>query len=279
MADQYIYIDPAADDSLGTVVKDGFSRYWTAVKRLWPGYLLVYVPMALVAWGAAALLAMLMSGRQEVPASVYMGQFTSSINNVFNSSIGLICVVATVLAVRDMEEGRDFEWKDVFRRALRRWPVAFAAWFLVCAVFMLGFCFCVVPAFILGTFFAFVLPIVACGDSKLFEAFGLSKSLVDGKWWETFGTEIVIGMISAALGMIFGFLQGLSMLPDIFLDFIGRNPGAHEISASATALVHLLSGSVSCVFTTLLNITGLYFITGVTVLYLRRRAKAQEPVA
>ena len=103
-----------AEDSFGVVLPDSFRIYRAVLKRLWPGFLIVYLPLAFASWAFAELLLFVMprivsymDGGSKVGAilSVNLNNLASSFDNLLVCTVGVTCTAAVVLAVREICEG------------------------------------------------------------------------------------------------------------------------------------------------------------------------------
>ncbi|MEI7511064.1 MAG: hypothetical protein WCJ84_02820 [Candidatus Peregrinibacteria bacterium] len=72
------------------------------------------------------------------------------------------------------------------------------------------FCLFLIPGLIFSIFWAFMFPAVAIRGKSGMDALSYSKSLVSGRWWNTFlyflGAGILFWIIGLLIGMVFGFV-------------------------------------------------------------------------
>ncbi len=262
------------DDSLGAILSNALKYFWRVFKRLWPGYLAVFIPLNIIYWLVLTLIESLVGDQMSL---LLMVRIANAVDKLLNGTVGLICVVATMLAIRDVEENREFTLVATFKQALSRWGVTFAALFLVGLATGLLTCFCIVPGIIFGIYFAFVTSIALFGDNTITGAFSASKALVKDRWWETLGIIIVLGLIASA-----------ASIPGIIIGACGSFPlgiveGLESTGESVAGLLKFMAYVIDFLGTvvsgTLVDISALFLPSGIVILYLRRKTRAQSDVS
>ena len=259
------------DDSLGAIASSTLKCFWSVLKKLWPGYLAVFIPLNIIYWLTLALIGSLVGDQMSLALTV---RIANALDKLLNGTVGLICFAATMLAVRDVEENREFTLIDTFRQALSRWGVTFAALFLVGLATGVLTCFCIVPGVIFGIYFAFVVAIVLFGDDTVTGAFSASKALVKDRWWETLGMTIVLGLMASVAsvpGIIIGFCVSLPLEIVVGLESSGKS-----VAGVITFMTYMLDLLGTVVGGTLVDLSALLLPSGIVILYLRRKARTPQ---
>lgn len=106
-------------------------------------------------------------------------------------------VVATAMGVlRDLREQRpDRSATQLLSDALPPLPAATLAGSLAFAGVILAALLLIVPALILITIWAVLLPVVVAERQDVFDAFGRSQDLVHGNGWKVFGIVLLLCLI------------------------------------------------------------------------------------
>ena len=256
-----------ADDSLGAVLSNTFRGFWAVFKKLWPGFLAVYAPLNAIYWMLVTLLDILIGDRLTLVQSV---RLAGNIDKLLSGTVGLVCVAATLLAIREWEEGREFSAVAMFKRALSRWGVFFAATLLAGLATFLLFCLCIVPGIIFGVYFVFVAVVAVFGDNTITGAFSDSKSLVVNRWWPTLGVMLVlllVAVLASAPGTVIMFGGSLPLvIVEVFEEEGEAVAGLARLAAFMVDAIGTVVGG------TLTDIATLLFPSGMAILYLRRKA-------
>ena len=259
-----------ADDSLGAILPNAFKRFWAVFKKLWLGYLAVFIPLNIIYWLLFTLLNLWIGDKLNLVQTMRIG---NCLDKLLNGTVGLICIAATMLAIRDLEENRDFTLVGTFKQAILRWGVTFAAVFLVGLATGVLTCFCIVPGIIFGIYFIFAVTIAVLGDGTITGAFAASKSLVNNRWWETLGIVVILGLSTAAVSIPGGVVAIFGAIP---LGVVQALEAEGESIANGVKIVlHVLEFFGTVVGGTLVDIAELLLPSGIVVLYLRRKANSR----
>ena len=261
------------DDSLGAILSNAIKSFWQVLKKLWPVYLAVFIPLNIIYWLVLTLIDSLVGDQMSL---LLMLRIANAVDKLLNGTVGLICVIATMLAIRDVEENREFTLVGTFKQSLSRWGVTFAALFLVGLATGLLTCFCIVPGIIFGIYFAFVAAIALFGDNTITGAFSASMALVKDRWWVTLGIIVVLGLLASAAsspGIIIGVCCSFPL--GIVEELESSGESVAGLLKFITYVVDFLGTVVSGTF---VDITMLFIPSGIVLLYLRRKARAQSGV-
>ena len=151
-----------------------------------------------------------------------------------------ISISATVLCYMNLykqkgntEPGSDEMWgyfKFYFFRLL--WAS------FICGILMLvGFAFCVIPAFYFYPIFALIPPIIVMENSSFGYAFSQSFKLIKDNWWVTFGSLIIIIIVlyvaSLVVIMPATILRGVSIYSSL--------RRGNTVSVTATVITTVLT--------------------------------------
>ena len=259
------------DDSFGTILCDSMWRFWEVLKRLWPIYLLVFLPMNAFSWVVSTALEIFFNSLSEQPE--FTNLFTG-VSGTLNAFVGFLAIVATIRTVRDVEEGRDVGWTTVLRESLGRWAETLAVAFLFGLACMFLFCFCVVPSIIFGVFFVFSVHAVALGDCGIIESLKQSKDLVTGKWW---WTALLVGVLSGIAGMAaysanIGFVLGrIPLVVSKMLQYKGT-----DVPFAVTVVAYFVDFFSCVVFFSLAYVVQCFPLVGQSLLFLRRKAARER---
>lgn len=118
--------------------------------------------------------------------------------------IGVLVPVAISHTIRKHLDTQTVDFPMVIRFALSKWGDAVVTSLLL-TIFMIGLTFLlVVPAVILGVFWAFAIYAVAIKDKRGMAALRYSKEVVQGRWWKVLGYLIVLGLLSGIISWLIG---------------------------------------------------------------------------
>ena len=131
--------------------------------------------------------------------------------------VGLLGVVTVLLttaacfkAVGDAYLGRQPEWGDSLRFALRRLPSLLWLTLLSVVLLLLAAIALIIPAIWLGVAWLAATPVLLFEGVKGRRALGRSFRLVRNRWWPTFGTFVVALLL---IGIVTGILTALLVVP------------------------------------------------------------------
>ena len=267
------YTAISTDCSFGTVFGDSLRHLWKAIRRLWPGYLAIFATSAVISWIITTAISIAAGDSIDVMTSI---RIANAIDGILAGTIGLVCSVATVVAVREFEFGREPTCLETFKLAFAKWPISFAATIAIAIVTGFLFCLCIIPGIIFATYFTFALMMVILGDATITESFGMSKKLVTGHWWETFGIALVLTMFSALLCGPGAAIEFIGALPIGIAE--GMEGSEHELTAAATVACYALDFVCTVFGDTLNSIAKMVVPVGITILYLRRASAEQQTI-
>ena len=157
-----------------------------------------------------------------VPITFCASLVVSAVSRVLGESavgvlVGLVIDMAffafvvgvTMVVLRDLRERRpDSSATQLLSSALRRLPAATLAGSLALVGVVLATLFLIVPALILMTIWAVLLPVVVAERQDVFDAFGRSQDLVHGNGWKVFGIVLLLGLILVGLSFPFALTLG-----------------------------------------------------------------------
>jgi hypothetical protein len=116
---------------------------------------------------------------------------------------------ALVTAVADVRDGRaDLSFKRTFEQAWPRVYTIMAVVVIEAVAVLIGIVLLIVPALVLLTWWAVVVPVVVLEGAGVFAAFGRSRELVSGRGWSVFVVVVVLFAVELA-GALAGVGGGL----------------------------------------------------------------------
>jgi hypothetical protein len=142
--------------------------------------------------------------------------------------VGLIAVVNEYLRAYNLGEHQTISNGDLWKRALGQSGVYFGTGFLSMLLIGLGFMLCILPGFYPLTIFALVFVCHAIERTGVTGSMARSNQLVKGRFWETLGLVVVVGLINSVIGYalmlpftIAGAIIGFNMLTGLMEDGSG----------------------------------------------------------
>ncbi len=118
------------------------------------------------------------------------------------ASLWLQIVVLTYMA-EYLSGNRTITPATVWNRAKGKIGSVIGAAFVMGIMIMIGFILLLVPGVYLAIVLSLAIPVLIFEDKVVFDAIGRCFSLIQGKWWSTFGILSVIGIISGVASSIF----------------------------------------------------------------------------
>ena len=179
---------------------------------------------------------------------------TTAYNTFYFVTIGL-SLLATLIAtgvgtraVADAYLGRKPSVGGSYAYVGRRFHSLLWISFLTVLVVALGFIALIIPGIYLGVALIATVPVLVVEGLKGTKAIGRSFTLVQGRWWSTFGTILLgVVLIPGVINFAFGFLIGLGASSD--------DPTTYLVLAQAAATI----GEVVSTPIQVAVITVLYF--------------------
>ena len=154
---------------------------------------------------------------------------------------GLLFVLASGACFRALAEawlGRDPDWRESLRFALRRTPVLIGVSFLYFLAVMVGFLLLIVPGVWLSIAFALAFPAALVERLGPVAALRRSQRLVRGRWWATFGALLLGILLATVLSSI---AQALVAIPLVI---------AVDESSVLALVISSLAGAIGYVIAT-----------------------------
>ncbi len=151
---------------------------------------------------------------------------------------------AITVAVSERYLGRPATITGAYRAVLSQWHKYILTSLLVGLVIggatLVGLVLCILPgiavACLLGVWFLFFTPIIACEGRWSTDAMRRSKDLVDGHWWRIFGTWLLVGLIRGAVSFALAAPVQLGAMGLVFA--VGEVP-AQVVGQSLGTLVQM----------------------------------------
>ncbi len=132
------------------------------------------------------------------------------ISRLTDGLIGVIAVAAIAQIIDNLAQSRTIGWADALSIGLTRWP-AMIGTNILAGIILLGLTLLLIlPGIIWGLYYSFIIYVVALRPASGKLALNYSKSLVEGQWWEVFGTLFAANILISLLGLVF-------VLPFMFL--------------------------------------------------------------
>ena len=153
--------------------------------------------------------------------------------------IGMFLVQAALVeAVADIHDGRaDLTVGETLSRgASRMGPVAGAS-ILAGMAIAVGFLLLIVPALVLITWWAVIVPVIVLEKVGALESFGRSRDLVRGYDFQVFGVIVLQFLVMIVVGIVLGII--LFALPDSIQAFVS-NIVSGSLTGPFSALVSTL---------------------------------------
>ena len=114
-------------------------------------------------------------------------------------------------AIAETYLGYETDWRASLGFAARRFLSILWIVTLGGVLTGIGFLACGVPGLYLWVGFAVALPVLMSEGQRGRKALGRSRALVQGRWWKTFGTLVVAGLLAAIVGgVVSGLIRALS---------------------------------------------------------------------
>lgn len=159
--------------------------------------------------------------------------------------LSVILLLITVLATIGILSSSIYKVKDFSKTKLllKKYYLKYILFNLVLFVFLLPlFLLLIVPGIIFAVFWSFGAVVLIAENKKAREALKRSHELVNGKWWTVLGYTILLGLISAAIGLGFGVIK----IPTYIWLLIDttNNPGLYA-DGSLPTMVSLIHAWVS----------------------------------
>src|SRR3989338_2732572 len=152
--------------------------------------------------------------------------------------LGVIATMAIAIFVKTKTSGKKTDFKSALLKSMEKWPVAIGTNLLL-TLFLLGLLLLlVVPAIYFGTYWAFTTLAVALSDKKFKGAMDYSKSLVQGRWWKTFGILLGVTLIILAANALASL--PFEVLPKNIFSSFSTNILINIVGSFATVALALL---------------------------------------
>jgi Membrane domain of glycerophosphoryl diester phosphodiesterase len=119
-----------------------------------------------------------------------------------------LAVAACFKAISAAYLGERAGVSESLRYALGRLLPLIVAYLLFMLIFVVGFILLIIPGIWLGVKLSMLFPAVVFEREGPFGAIGRSWTLTRGHWWRTFGTLIVVFLITFVLQLVFGGVVG-----------------------------------------------------------------------
>ncbi len=163
---------------------------------------------------------------------------------------GKLAQAASFRAVADAYLGERPDWKTSIAFALRRLHVVVAASILIGIAVGLGTIACFIPGIYLWAAFYVAIPVVLLEGQGPIAAMGRSRSLVDGRWWSTFGVALVGYVFASVISLV---LVGL--VTALFLSGTSSHSVVGFIVATASSTIaSVITTPLTAAFATVLYI-------------------------
>ncbi|MFH1207629.1 MAG: hypothetical protein V1668_03410 [Patescibacteria group bacterium] len=163
------------------------------------------------------------------------------ISSVLLALAGVLVPVAIAHIVRRHLDRQPIDFKGAIRFSFSRWlPVIGTS--LLMLVFLLGLTFLfVIPAIILGVYWAFTTYVVALKGQRGMAALKYSKAVVQGRWWKVIGYLIVFGCITSIIGYLIGlpFASIHSPIVNVLISTLSDIVFSFTIVATAIFFINL----------------------------------------
>jgi hypothetical protein len=169
------------------------------------------------------------------------------VGGLFGALLGeLVTIVAVFLltaalvkAVQDVRDGTvNLSVGQTFSAAAPfLGPVAIASIVAGIAI-TIGFVLIIVPGLILITLWCMIVPVIVLEGSGAFAAFGRSQQLVRGRFWNVFGTLILVWLILLAVDIVLGLI--FSALPHLVSGFLSSVIGGTLIAPFIAVVLTLM---------------------------------------
>jgi hypothetical protein len=125
-------------------------------------------------------------------------------------SLSAILLLFTILTTIGILSSSVYKVKDFskVKLLLKKYYLKYILLNLVFFVFLLPlFLLLIVPGIIFAVFWSFGAVVLIAENKKAREALKRSHELVRGKWWTVLGYTILLGLISAAIGLGFSIIK------------------------------------------------------------------------
>lgn len=200
---------------VGEVLDAAIKIYTRNAGQLFRIVLVVLVPFQIL---AGVVLVSEISGASLIDGQITF--FSTSDLNAYNVSVillGLVLVPLVALlasaacfkAVSDTYLGDAPRWRESLGFAFRRFGSVLWLTLLTAIILALAFVALIIPSVYLAFAFSVALPVLLVERIGGFKALGRSRELVSGRWWPTFGTLLVAGILVVVIQFVLGFIIGL----------------------------------------------------------------------
>jgi hypothetical protein len=120
----------------------------------------------------------------------------------------VLAIAACFKAISAAYLGEHAGAAESLRYGLGRLLPLLVAYILWVVIFAIGFVLLVIPAVWIGVKLSMVFPAVVFERKGPFGAIGRSWTLTRGHWWRTFGTLLVVFLITFVMQIVFGGIVG-----------------------------------------------------------------------
>ena len=115
---------------------------------------------------------------------------------------------ASIRIIADKYLGTATSWRDSLRYAFRHIGTIIWVSILVGLASLVGAIFCIVPGIYLWVSFTVAVPVLLIENIGGTKALGRSRGLVSGRWWPTFGTLLVVLILSSIISTFAALIVG-----------------------------------------------------------------------
>lgn len=162
---------------------------------------------------------------------------------------GLNIALAQGAAMRILTDhylGTDTSWSASLRYAFTRFRSLIWIVILGALAWMGGGILCLIPGVYLYVSFAVTIPVLLIEDVRGPRALGRSRALVQGRWWPTFATLLVVWLITTTLTLVVtGFVGGSTFLFANSTSTTATRVATGLLTAGVTVLVTPISAAVA----------------------------------
>ena len=217
---------------LGDILTDSFAYIRVHYKSLGKALLFLVLPFyllsgLLVGGAYSSFINAIMNNPDTSMEALMGGDFFIGMLLLAFSSCALL--TATLTHMKLAHEHDDVEFDELFSSFGRNFFTLFILYFVIIIALFFSFMLFIIPGIYVGIKL-FVAPAVAVLEEKNpFEAIGRSWDLVQGHWWFTFATYIVMNIISS-------FMSYILIIPfSIIIGFVSAS-GAAESGMIGTGM-------------------------------------------
>ena len=149
---------------------------------------------------------------------------------------------------------------EVFGLALKKLPGLLLLSFLIFVVTVIGFMLFVIPGIYLFIVFSLSYSVYLFEDASVGEAFSKPFTLINGKWWSTFGTGLIGYMMAYVIQIVFS-------IPFLFIYIQELFTMIEETPDDPTAILNMFSSGYMS-FAMGLQYIGQYISLGIPMIAL-----------